>query len=248
MSAVLVDRSAWDAHHAWVRAGWWTLALLLVCPRASGASGGPAIEGTVTILDRDGKPKPQHDGVVVFLDELEHPVDVPAPTAHAAVRQRNKTFEPEVLSIVAGTTVDFPNDDTIYHNVFSLSKAKPFDLGIYEQKASRSVTFDRPGLVKVYCNIHPNMVAYVLVLANPHFTVTDPRGHFTIPDVPLGAATVRSWYARSREQPERKVIVTAQGIQNLDFSMVEGLRLEIREENVSLQHKNKLGQDYPDTY
>ena len=153
-----------------------------------------------------------------------------------------------MLPVVVGTTVDFPNEDTIYHNVFSLSKAKPFDLGIYEQGGNRAVTFDQPGLVKVYCNIHPNMVAYILVLANPYFTTTDQRGHFAIHDAPLGAAKVRSWYPFSREQAERKVIVAAQGIQDLNFNLVEGFRLEIHEESVSIQHKNKLGQDYPDTY
>ena len=243
-----LDQDALEAHRAGVAVGLWTVLLLLVCPSVSGAAGGPTVEGTVTILDREGKPKSHHEGVVVFLDELAHPTDVPVPTAHATVRQRNKRFEPEVLPVVAGTTVDFPNEDTIYHNVFSLSKAKPFDLGLYEQGGSRSVTFDRPGLVKVYCNIHPNMVAYILVLANPDFTLTDSRGHFVIPDAPLGAATVRSWYPHSREQAERKIVVAAQGIQDLNFSLVEGLRLEIREESVSIQHKNKLGQDYPDKY
>ena len=228
--------------------GLWTVLLLLVCPSVSGAAGGPTVEGTVTILDREGKPKPHHEGVVVFLDELGHPTDVPAPTTHATIRQKDKRFDPEILPIVVGTTVDFPNDDTVFHNVFSLSKAKPFDLGLYEQGASKSVTFDQPGLVKVYCNIHPNMVAYLLVLANPHLTMTDQGGHFAIPGVPLGAATVRSWYSRSREQPDRKVVVTVQGVQDLNFTVVEGLRLEIHEENVSIQHKNKLGQDYPAKY
>jgi plastocyanin len=223
------------------------VALLLACPSPSRAAEGPAVEGTVTVLDRNGTPKPQHNGVVVFLDELEHPA-APVPTAHAVITQKNKTFDPEVLPIVAGTTVDFPNNDTIYHNVFSLSKTKPFDLGLYEQGASQAVTFDQPGLVKVYCNIHPNMVAYILVLANPYFATTDAQGHFTIRDAPLGAATVRSWYPRSREQPERKIVVSAQGVQNLNFSMLENLRLEIREENVSIQHKNKFGQDYPAKY
>ena len=243
------DRGIQEGHHAGPVAGWLTfLALVLLCPSISGAAGGPSVEGTVTILDREGTPKSRHDGVVVFLDALEHAPNVPASTAHAAIRQQQKRFDPQVLPIVVGTTVDFPNDDTIYHNVFSLSKAKPFDLGLYEQGASKSVTFDHPGLVKVYCNIHPNMVAYILVLANPHFTMTDQRGHFAILDAPLGTATVRSWYPWSRERPERGIVVTSQGIQNLNFSVLESLYLEIREENVSIEHKNKLGQDYPAKY
>lgn len=227
-------------------AGVWLV--LLASPRVSGAAGGPSIEGAVTILDREGTLKRHHEGVVVFVDEVERPRSVSTPTAHAVVRQQHKRFDPEVLPIVVGTTVDFPNDDTIYHNVFSLSKAKPFDLGIYEQGGSRSVTFDQPGLVKLYCNIHSQMAAYILVLPNAYFAMTDPHGRFVIADAPLGTATVRAWYPRSREQPERKVVVTARGIQNLDFSVVESLRLEIREETISLEHKNKWGQDYPAKY
>ena len=237
-----------NIRRAWVGVGMWTALLLVVCLHMSWAAPGPAIEGRVTIVDREGKPKPRHDVAVVFLDELEHPTRFAVPTQHAAIRQTNKRFDPEVLPILVGTTVDFPNDDTIFHNVFSLSKARPFDLGIYAQGTSRSVTFSQPGLVKVYCNIHPQMIAYILVLSNPHFTATDLQGRFVLPDVPLGEATVRSWYPASREQPEQKVVVTAQGIQDLNLNIVESLRFEIREETIAIQHKNKWGQDYPAKY
>lgn len=244
----LIGQGALTVQWARLGLGAWTVLLLLACPNVSRAAGGPAVEGRVTIVDREGKPKPRHDGVVVFLDELEHPTRFSVPTEHAAIRQKNKSFAPEILPIVVGTTVDFPNDDTIFHNVFSLSKAKPFDLGIYVQGTSKSVTFSQPGLVKVYCNIHPQMIAYILVLSNPHFTMTDQQGRFVLPDVPLGTVRVRSWYPRSREHPERTVIVAAQGIQDLNLSVVESLRLEIREETISIQHKDKWGQDYPAKY
>ena len=233
-------------YRAW--GGTWMVLLRVGCPGVSRAAGGPAIDGRVTIVGRDGTPKSRHDGAVVFLDELEHPTRAAVPTAHAVIRQTNKRFDPEILPILAGTTVDFPNDDTIFHNVFSLSKTRPFDLGMYAQGSSRSVTFDEPGLVKIYCNIHPQMIAYILVLANPHFTMTDQQGRFVLPDLPLGEVIVRSWYPQSREQPERKVVVEPQGIHDLNLHVVESFQFEIREETVSIQHKNKWGQDYPSKY
>ena len=227
----------------------WASVLLAICPSPAWASVGSAIEGKVTIVDQDGKAVSHHGGVVIFLDQLEHPAGFSAPTTHAVIRQHDKRFDPAILPIVMGTTVDFPNDDTIFHNIFSLSKNKPFDLGIYAQGTSRSVTFDQPGLVKIYCNIHPQMVAYILVLANPYFATTDQAGYFLLPNAPLGGATVRSWYAQTREPPEQKIVVTAQGIQDLNLQLVESLRLEIREETISLQqHKNKWGEDYPAKY
>ena len=229
--------------------GWVWSAMLLLVPAGTGlAGGGPLVEGRVTILDREGHPKAEHDGVVVFLDELEHPPPLAPPQARPAIRQVHKSFIPGVLPVLAGTTIEFPNDDTVYHNVFSLSRAKPFDLGLYEQGGSQSVTFDQPGLVKVYCNIHPQMVAYVLVLANPYFTMTDREGRFIIADVPLGNATVRAWYPLTRDQPERPIKVGPEGIQDLNLQLIEQLNLEIREEIVPLTHKNKLGQEYPARY
>ena len=224
------------------------LAVALTACAAPAAAAGTSIEGTVTIFEKQGKPKARDDGVVVFLDELEHPESPKPPEAHAVLRQSHKQFTPEVLPVVVGTTVEFPNEDTVFHNVFSLSRVKPFDLGLYAQGESRSVTFDQPGLVKVYCNIHPQMVASILVLANPHFAVTDAQGRFVISGVPLGKAKVRSWYARSRSSQEREVVVTPEGIKDLNLTILENLRFEIQEETVSVEHKNKLGQDYPKRY
>lgn len=220
--------------------------LLLVSVGAGFAT--PSVAGRVTILDIQGKPKEHHDGVVVFLDALEHAPPASPPTESQAIRQINKQFIPEVLPVLVGTTVEFPNNDIVYHNVFSLFKAKPFDLGIYEQGGSKSVTFDQSGLVKVYCNIHSQMVAYVLVLENPYFTITDREGRFMIPDVPEGAATVRTWYPRSKQHAERAVRATAQGLRDVDLKVVEQVHFEIREDVLSIEHKNKWGQSYPAKY
>ena len=228
----------------------WLIGMGLVSALASQSvvASEPSIEGTVTIRDRQGRPKPTHEGAVVFLDEIEHPAPATAPTVHAVMRQINKQFVPEVLPILVGTTVEFPNDDTIYHNVFSLSRVRPFDLGIYAQGVSQPVTFDQPGLVKIYCNIHSQMVGYILVLSHPYFAVTDRRGAFRLADAPLGKATIRVWYAKTRQQLQQSVQVTPQGIQNLDLTVMETVRFEIQEETLSLEHPNKFGESYPAKY
>ncbi|MBI4430826.1 MAG: hypothetical protein HY587_03835 [Candidatus Omnitrophica bacterium] len=214
------------------------------------AASAPSVRGSVTIVDKEGRPKSNHEGVVVFLDELEQGAvsAAPSPLAHAEIRQNNKQFSPRVLPILAGTTVDFPNDDTVHHNVFSLSRTKPFDLGIYGQAVKKSVTFDQPGLVKIYCNIHPNMVAYLLVLANPYFTVTDSKGEFVIHEVPLGVAIIRAWHSKSRQEAEQKIHVTAEGVRDIRLNVSQDVHFEIQEETISIEHKNKTGQDYPEKY
>lgn len=107
--------------------------------------------------------------------------------------QRNETFVPHVLAIQVGTTVDFPNNDVTYHNVFSLSPVKVFDLGRYKAGRSRAVTFDRPGIVRVFCDIHSHMSAYILVFSHRFFAVTDDEGRYRIDEVPPGTYTVRAW-------------------------------------------------------
>jgi hypothetical protein len=107
--------------------------------------------------------------------------------------QRDQDFHPSIMAILVGTTVDFPNLDPVYHNVFSYSKAKKFDLGRYPKGKSKSVTFDTPGLIKVFCEIHPSMRSHILVLEQPYFAVTEPDGSYRISDVPPGGYTLRVW-------------------------------------------------------
>ena len=109
--------------------------------------------------------------------------------------QRDQRFVPHVLAITTGTTVDFPNGDVFYHNVFSLSKTARFDLGRYAVGSSKSVRFDRPGIVRVFCEIHSHMSAFVLVFAHHYFAVTDAEGRYHIDDVPPGTYTVVAHYA-----------------------------------------------------
>jgi len=123
---------------------------------------------------------------------------------HPSIRQINETFLPHVLPILTGTTVEFPNGDPFFHNVFSLSSAKSFDLGRYPQGQARWVRFDKPGIVKIFCHIHSHMSAVVLVFDHPYFTVPSPKGEFVLGPVPQGNYTLVGWHERLK--PVRKPI------------------------------------------
>jgi plastocyanin len=116
--------------------------------------------------------------------------------AHPQLNQQDMMFRPLVLPIIVGTTVDFPNDDNLYHNVFSYSQAKEFDLGKYPRGESRSVTFSQAGVVNVYCDIHSYMYASILVLQNPYFTTPADDGSYLLTGIPAGTYKVRCWYGR----------------------------------------------------
>jgi plastocyanin len=128
----------------------------------------------------------------------------------ATLDQKNETFVPHLLAITVGTTVDFPNSDSIYHNVFSLSPAKRFDLGRYAAGKTRSVRFDRPGIVRVFCEIHAHMSAFILVFNHRYFAVTSPEGRYQINRVPAGRYTLVAWNEGSVRET-RQVIVGEDG-------------------------------------
>jgi plastocyanin len=159
--------------------------------REAGAADG---RPSVADLGRHGqRDAPDRRRSVVYLEEAPQAAfETPAP-GRARLDQKNETFVPYVLAVTVGSTVDFPNSDRIYHNVFSLSKAKRFDLGRYPRGQSRSVRFDRPGVVRVFCEIHSHMSAFILVFAHRYFSVTDGEGLFRIEGVPPGAYTLAVW-------------------------------------------------------
>ncbi|HZI93045.1 MAG TPA: carboxypeptidase regulatory-like domain-containing protein [Patescibacteria group bacterium] len=137
--------------------------------------------------------------VVVYLQSA--PALSVAPVSRSGpyrMEQSHEAFVPHVLTVMVGTVVEFPNTDPIYHNVFSLSKSSSFDLGRYPNGSARSVRFDRPGIVKVFCHIHSDMSAVVLVLDNPFFTTPDPKGAYTMPGIPPGRYLVTGWHERAR--------------------------------------------------
>lgn len=115
-------------------------------------------------------------------------------TAKAVMDQREMKFLPRVLPVLVGTTVDFPNNDKTFHNVFSTSEAKKFDLGLYASGKSRNVAFDKPGVVRILCNVHPDMEAYVVIKGHSYFAATDKRGNYRLNAVPAGKYRLEVWH------------------------------------------------------
>ena len=156
---------------------------------------------------------------VVYLESLPAgPLPPPSPM-RARIDQRDETFVPHVLAITAGSVVDFPNSDRTYHNVFSLSRTRRFDLGRYAQGRSRAVRFDRPGIVRVFCDIHSHMSAYVLVFDHRFFGTTDADGRYRIDGLPPGRYTVSAWYEGERRDTKTVILPSSGGPADLDFSV-----------------------------
>ena len=153
---------------------------------------------------------------VVYLETAPRSAFDEREPGRAVMDQRNERFVPHVLAVMVGTIVDFPNSDLIYHNVFSLSRAKRFDLGRYAAGKSKGVRMDRPGVVRVFCDIHSHMSAFVLVFNHPFFDVTDADGRFQLPSLPAGTYTLAAWY-EGETRLTRSVSVPPAGWAELDL-------------------------------
>ena len=153
---------------------------------------------------------------VIYLEDLGG--NFPTPKEPVVMDQVDLSFIPHVLVILTGTTVEFPNSDPISHNVFSISEAKRFNLGLYRRGERRQMKFDRPGVVELLCNVHLEMSAYIIVVKNPYFARTGPDGAFRIPDVPAGKYRVRCWHEKLGMQ-EEEIVVPDEGTVNVIFSM-----------------------------
>ena len=136
-------------------------------------AGGQPVADAVIWLDAPSAPRPRETRFVVH--------------------QRNMEFVPRVLVAPVGATVELPNNDRVFHNVFSFTNGKPFDLGLYPTGASKRITLDRPAVNRLYCNIHPHMAAYIVAVDTPYYATTDRAGRFTIPEVPAGRYTYHAW-------------------------------------------------------
>ncbi len=163
-----------------------------------------------------------HDFVVYIQGPVgppPTPSEVSAQVVTSRVLQKKAMFQPHVLPVVVGTTVEWPNNDDILHNVFSFSEPKQFDLGLYKPPYTNGVprvTFDKPGKVEVFCSIHTRMSCIVLVLENPYFAGTSDKGLYTIRNVPPGAYKLKAWHERLPSQV-KEIVVPESGDVKADF-------------------------------
>jgi plastocyanin len=192
------------------------------------------ITGHLTLLDKGDKQSEDVGQAVIWLATGK---PVPMPPARAEINTADKQFSPHVLVAPVGSTVTFPNHDPFNHNVFSLSEENPFDLGLYGRGETRAVTFERAGIVRIYCNVHPQMSALVVVRDNPYYGQPSSDGSFNIPEVPPGRYTLYAWHERSPEV-SRHLMVPVGGIAALE------LRLDARGYRFK-PHLNKFGRPYP---
>jgi len=180
-------------------------------------------------------------GVVVWLEPTAGAPVMPVKTSHAQMIQRDKTFSPHVLPVLAGTVVNFPNYDPIFHNAFSNYDGQVFDIGLYAPGTTRAIAFRREGVARVFCNIHPAMSAVIVVLKSPYFAVSNPNGAFEILGVPPGSYRMHVFHERATEQTldalARTVDVSGEQVQLPPISVSESGYLQ-------LPHKNKYGTDY----
>ncbi|MBI4420495.1 MAG: hypothetical protein HY560_06685 [Gemmatimonadetes bacterium] len=192
-----------------------------------------AVSGRITVLERGNKTATDVGRAVVWLQAPA--ARAPAPK-NASVITEGKEFRPRVAVVTVGSTVSFPNNDPFNHNVFSLSEEGAFDLGLYGRGVAKSTRFTRPGVIRVYCNVHAQMAAFVLIRDNVYYTQPSGDGSFSIEGVPPGKYLLHAWHERSNEVTQ-EIEVTAQGVEGLD------LQLDARGYKF-VQHLNKFGQPY----
>jgi len=209
---------------------------VLLLPARVGAETG-VVRGKVTVLKKKlfGGLGASDDasGVVVYVTGYSEP----GPAQEAVLVQENERFQPRVLPIVAGQTVTFPNRDRFYHNVFSVSSVEPFDLGQYKSSDSpRTQTFTKPGLVPVYCNIHPQMISYVVVLENPAFAMTGVDGAFELRGVRAGPIAVNAWLPGAQRASKGLELIAGAEL---------SVELTLEQARTPAPHTRKDGTPYP---
>jgi plastocyanin len=196
---------------------------------------GPAraqVSGRVTVTEAGGKPATDIATAVVYL-EGEGPRATPV---RAEMSLDGRNFTPRVAVVPVGSTVSFPNHDPFNHNVFSVSESNAFDLGLYGRGRSESHRFRHPGVVRLYCNIHPRMSGFVIVVANAYFTQPSADGTYRLADVGAGTYVLHVWYERAPEVT-RRITVPTGGLAEVDVALdASGYKWE--------PHKNKYGQEY----
>jgi plastocyanin len=205
---------------------------LFACLAAAAPAAAGTVSGRVELIDKGGRRAADLEGVIVYVDGPK----ARGRPERVTMAMKDKAFRPRVAAVSAGGVVDFPNEDPIFHNVFSVSGANRFDLDLYKRPRSGSWTFSAPGVARVYCNIHPQMSAVVLVRDNPYFTTAAADGSFTIEHVPAGRWQLKAWQERAPEVSQEIVVAT-------DSRVTAQLVLDASRWK-RVPHKNKYGKDY----
>lgn len=197
---------------------------------SASADPGGRVVGKVSVTEADGKAAASVDAIVYVVGFKE---DAPSGDL-PQIKQKDRKFVPDLLAVTAGTTIRFPNEDPFLHNVFSQSAARKFDLGSYKKGDHKDKEFPDPGVVDVYCNIHPEMAATILVLPNRRHTRTQANGQYVIEGVPPGDWTVFA-YTRRSKPVSMKIHVKSGGDATADLALSRGTEPD---------HKNKYGEKY----
>lgn len=184
------------------------------------------------LLEKGGRAAPDSSDVVVWVEGPRGRVR----PGRASVVMKGKEFRPHLVAVGVGSTVEFPNEDPIFHNAFSVSGENRFDLDLYKRPRAGAWTFQHPGIVRVYCNIHPQMSAVVVVRDSPYFARAAADGGFTIDGVPAGRHVLKAWHERGGETAA-EVTVPAEGSVRSELTL-DSSRFK------RMPHKNKFGKDY----
>lgn len=216
--------------------------VLLLAVLATAAAAQARVSGAVAFRSLAGRSASDANVVIWLAPDAPAAVDSPtAPLPRFRMAQRNKRFEPSLLVIPAGATVDFPNFDPYFHNVFSLGQNHPFDLGLYQAGASRSHRFAEPGVSFVFCNIHPQMTAVILTLPTRWYAISNAAGLYTLPPAPPGAYHVHFWYEHADPAAlarlEHALAVPASGNVTLPRATITAVA-------APASHLNKYGRPY----
>jgi hypothetical protein len=197
------------------------------------------VHGKVSVIHSS---KGEHTSaeVVVWLTPNQ-PLRLPPPPTGTMLAQRNKSFSPHVLAVMQGTEVEFPNRDPYFHNVFSIYQGKPFDLGLYESGSSKRIKFVRPGVSYIFCNIHPEMSAAVVVLTTPYFAMTAADGSYSIAHVRPGSYRFQVWYELASES-ELASAAQELVVKSRDTSISS---ITLHSSDGHKEHLNKYGEAYP---